>query len=98
MRRLEWFGGILLCALLVATPWMYGTTLDWSINLMNFGSFLAAGILAACAIYAAFLTQDRQSVLPKNRLESFWKVGFLVLNSLVLGYCATALLNARATF
>jgi hypothetical protein len=97
-RRLEGIAGILLCLLLVATPWMYGTTLDSSINLMNIGSFIAGGILAACASSTAFTRQGRADVLPDNRWQAFYKNGFLFFNLLVLAFCAVALFNARATF
>src|SRR4249919_83489 len=39
--RWELFSGVLLCILTLITPWLYGTTEDWSIHLMTAGSFLA---------------------------------------------------------
>ena len=94
---LEWIGGGLLCLLLLATPWMYGTTLDWSIRLMNVGSFIAAGILALCAM-SNFFTAQTDSGEDGSKWNSFWKYGFLILNVFVFAFCVLALYNARASF
>lgn len=98
VRLFEYSGGAIFCLLLVATPWMYGTTQPWSVNLMNGGSFLAAAILAGCAIHGTLSRESRESIVRANRWELFWKSGFFALNLAVLAFCAISLFNARATF
>ena len=97
---LEGIGGALLCALIVATPWMYGTTEAWSVRLMNIGSFSAGAFLLAGAIVKWFGRRNSDAVEENSgsRSQRSLKVLFLALNLAVLAYCAVALWNYRATF
>lgn len=93
-RVLEWIGGSILCAMVVATPWMFGTTEEWSVRLMNVGGFSAGGILLAAAI----CNRIGRGGASDRANDRVLKYVFLGLNLAVLVYCALALWNARATF
>src|SRR5688500_327303 len=93
-KILEWIGGALLCLLIVATPWMFGTTEDWSIRIMNFGSYAAGAVM----LIAAILNRMAGATIETSGRERVFKYAFFVLNIAVLVFCAIALWNARATF
>lgn len=84
----------MLCVLIIATPWMFGSTEEWSVRLMNIGSLCAGAIFLVAAIcnrLAGARSED-------SAREWVLKYLFLLLNLAVLLYCAVALWNARATF
>src|SRR5687768_15623260 len=93
-KVLEIIGGILLCLLIVATPWMFGTTEDWSVRLMNFGSY-GAGVIFLAAAICNRIAGTQLEVTTRERVI---KYVFLAFNLAVLGFCGVALWNARATF
>jgi O-antigen ligase len=93
-KLLEIIGGILLCGLIVATPWMFGTTEDWSVWLMNIGSY-GAGVIFLVAAICSRIAGMRSEDSGRDRIL---KYVFLLLNVAVLLFCAVALWNARATF
>jgi hypothetical protein len=93
-KILEWIGGALLCLLIIATPWMFGTTEDWSIGVMNFGSY-GAGLIM---LMAAILNRIAGATIDTSGRERIFKYLFFTLNLAVLVFCAIALWNARATF
>ncbi len=92
----EWVGGGVLCLLAVAPPWLFGTTEDWSVQLMNIGSYIAGGIVAIAAVLNRFA--KREEPFPRSRREHIFSFVFLALNVSVLAFCVIALWNARATF
>lgn len=92
-RFLERIGGTLICLLVAATPWMYGTTESWSIGIMNAGSYAAALIFLAAGIVSR-----RDSALIPDRRERAVKAAFLAVNLLLLLFVLTAWWNARASF
>jgi O-antigen ligase len=94
---LELFAGILICALSVATPWLYGTTEDWSVRLMNCGC-LALAIIVAVSWILAFFAPAEPIVTPPSRFSTIATTSFFLLNLLLLAYCAVAYFNPRATF
>ena len=93
-KALELIGGVFLCALVIATPWLFGTTEEWSVRLMNVGSY-ATGIIF---LLAAILNRIDGGAQPEIKRERITRYVFLALNLAVLGFCLVALLNARATF
>lgn len=93
-KILEIIGGVLLCLLIIATPWMFGTTETWSVQLMNIGSYCAGAVFLAAVI----CNKVAGSTHEESGRERLFKYLFLGLNLAVLGYCALALWNWRATF
>ena len=93
-KVLEWIGGALLCLLITATPWLFGTTEDWSIRVMNFGSYATGAIMLITAI----LNRIAGATIETSGRERLLKYLFFSLNIAVLVFCAIALWNARATF
>jgi O-antigen ligase len=92
-ERWEFFSGFLLCLLALVTPWLYGTTENWSIRLMTAASFCTA----LCILPMPF--RKREAAAPKESgREKFLKYGFLGLNVALLAFTLIAYLNARATF
>ena len=95
MRYLEYGVGGLICALTVATPWMFGTTQEWSVRLMNQG----CAVLGALFLVAWILERlDGRDPVETSRFSKVAGVLFFMANGLVLGYCALAWYNYRATF
>lgn len=93
-KWLEWSGGAILCAMVIATPWMFGTTEDWSVRVMNMAGFAAGATL----VLAAICNRIAGRKIPINRRDRLFQYVFLTFNLAVLAYCAIALWNARATF
>jgi O-antigen ligase len=93
-KTLELIGGIFLCALVIATPWLFGTTEEWSVRWMNLGS-CATGLIFALA---AILNRIKGGGHGETKRERITRYVFLALNLAVLGFCLVALVNARATF
>lgn len=95
-KGLESAAGIAICVLAAATPWLFGTTESWSVNLMNAAS-LAAGAIALLSVLLRRLSREQPAGPPPGP-ERIWRRVFLGLNLLLLAFCAVAWLNARATF
>ncbi len=89
MDNLE--GGLLLL-LMVAAPWLFGCTEQWSIGLMNMGALLA-GVGALALRILSDSSEEKSGVV--NRWFAW---AFLSANLLALTFCLVAVLNARATF
>ena len=87
--------GGLLCALTVATPWMFGTTQEWSVRLMNLGCALLGLLFIAAWIMER--TEGREGI-ETSRCSKIIGGLFFGANLLVLGFCAVAWVNYRATF
>jgi hypothetical protein len=93
-RILEQIAGVILCLLFVATPWMFATTEEWSMRIMNLGSYAAGAMILAAAI----CNRIAGARIEETTQSRVWKYVFLGLNLAVLAYCAVSLWNARATF
>ena len=93
-KILEAIGGVFLCVLVVATPWLFGTTEDWSVRLMNLGSYATGAVFLVAAICNRINSASERD----SARERLTKYLFLALNVAVLAFCLLALLNARATF
>ena len=86
----------LVYAMVVFSPWAFGTTQAWAIWVMNTGGYILG---------ALFLVKGLSRRITGWRLErwgsphsSFVTRGMLVCTVAVLGYCALSGLNWRATF
>lgn len=95
-KVVEWIGGGMLCLLAVITPWLFGTTEEWSVRLVNFLTYAAGAIFSVAAILNR--VAGREEPFPRSRREHLFSYLFLALNLSVLAFCVTALWNARATF
>jgi hypothetical protein len=91
---------ILICFMVVFSPWAFGTTQSWSIWTMNVCGY-ALGILLATKHglrslfgYPASAEVDRMPFLSSR---TFTQV-LAGLTIAILGYCLLAAVNARATF
>jgi len=94
---LDGAGGFLLCLLTVLTPWLYGTTEEWSVRLMNVGCLSLGGIFVL--VWLLDRVFAKHHLTPSgNRFSKYSSITFLALNLLLLGFCATAYFNARAVF
>src|SRR5215510_306262 len=101
-RATEW----LIYFTVVFSPWAFGTTQPWSIRVMN-----SSGYLLGVLLVAKWLLRSSKGWLPRwnqqEHIESAtqlpgiprWPARLLaVLTVLILGYCLTSALNARATY
>jgi hypothetical protein len=92
---LEIAGGFLICALAAVTPWLFGTTEDWSVRLMNIGCLAAGLIFLLGCILKRRSESEAQATSAFSRNTA---IVFFSLNVVLLGYCAIAYFNPRATF
>ncbi|MCX6902881.1 MAG: O-antigen ligase family protein [Verrucomicrobia bacterium] len=94
-------GGILLAV--VFGPWAFGTTTPWAIQVMNIAGLAAWGLLAAKWLlqWAAALGAPEWEAPHPGRQGAFGERLFgralAVITGLILLYCLTSALNARAT-
>jgi O-antigen ligase len=95
LKVLELIGGGLLCALVVTTPWLYGTTEEWSVKLMNYGSYAAGMVFLIAGILRKIARREDYSSTGREKVPGWI---FLILNISVLLFCAIAYWNARASF
>lgn len=102
-RATEW----LIYFMVVFSPWAFGTTQPWSKAVMDGGGYLLGGLLAAkwllrgCQGWPPAGWRRPENAEPGARLGgiSRWPTRLLAgLTVLILGYCLTSALNARATF
>ena len=95
---IETLSAILIFFLVIASPWLYGTTEDWSIWTMNIGCYLLGLLLIAkICLRATRRFQSHRWEEEKSSGAWFRRIFFLA-NLLVLAYCLIAAVNARATF
>jgi O-antigen ligase len=78
---------------MVAAPWLFGCTEQWSINLMNIGGLLAG--LGTLVLHFVDGPSGKEKVESIDRRFAW---GFFVSNVLALLFCLVAVLNARASF
>jgi O-antigen ligase len=82
--------GPLLCAMLVFSPWAFGTTQQWSVIVMNCAAYLL-GVLTLTNIAARWTSGERS-----RSSKAVVAVGGLTL--LVLAYSLTSAINAAAIY
>ncbi len=100
----------LIYAMVVFSPWAFGTTQSWSVWLMNSAGYLL-GVLLFCKLIIRWLTGYRPPRWDDNWLKapgSPSRSGFPGIRQLtvllawltaaILLYCLVSALNARATF
>jgi len=93
---LDHLSGLLICCLLVFSPWAFGTTEDWSIAVMNIAGSCLGGMLAAKLAIRRF--RDYRPHRWEKSADG-WPTGLLAwLTALLLVYCLLSAVNARATW
>lgn len=97
-RVLDEASGWLILAMVVAAPWLFGTTEEWAVWTMNVGSFLLGAALIAKQVLRRSLDFSPPRLTVDSKANRALRWTFLGANILVLAYCLTAALNARATF
>jgi O-antigen ligase len=100
--RLDRATEYLIYAILVFTPWAFGTTETWAIQSVNVYNYILGGLLAAkwiVRIVTRFRPERWDGPGGLRGLNSKWIVGPLAfLTVVMLGYTAVAAWNARAEF
>jgi O-antigen ligase len=86
----------LLYAMVVFSPWAFGTTQEWAIRVMNRGGYLL-GLLLLVKVLSRRITGWRPERWGSPQ-ASFITRALVVCTAAVLGYCALSGLNWRATF
>jgi O-antigen ligase len=101
-RAADDLSGLLISAMLVFSPWAFGTTQPWSIWTMNFAGY-ALGILLLLKL---FIREAKGYAAPRwenysahSRPPIFFLIRVLAgLTLAILAYCLTSALNAGATY
>lgn len=86
----------LLYAMVIFSPWAFGTTQSWSISVMNTGGYLL-GLLLLVKWMARRLSNWRPSVWGGAR-PHWTSRAAAALTTFFLLYCLMSALNSRATF
>ena len=98
----EW----LIYFMVVFSPWAFGTTQPWSIQIMNGAGYLLGGLLATKCLLRWLRSRRPQDRPVHNDIDQRrspgriprWPTALLAgLTALILGYCLISALNARAT-
>jgi hypothetical protein len=102
-RVIDTLSGVLVMTVLVAAPWLFGTTESWSAWTLNSLGFLAGLLLLVKWFHrwrSGALAIDRIASARDPLLRPSVRVvqGMAVLSAAILFYCLLAALNARATF
>ena len=87
--------GWLIYAMLVFSPWAFGTTQAWSIRSMNFAGYALGALLLAKWLARFRDTRSESSPLTTSRWFDRCLGGLTIL---ILLYCGVAAGNARATY
>ncbi len=88
--------GILLCVMIVFSPWAFGTTQPWAIWTMN-----AGGYLLGLGLIVKWSIRWKTGYEPARWGEAkakWFTVSLAVLTVLILGWCLTSAVNARAYY
>ncbi|HUS12143.1 MAG TPA: O-antigen ligase family protein [Pyrinomonadaceae bacterium] len=91
----------LIYAILIFTPWAFGTTETWAINTVNMLNYFLGGLLVAKWLMrlAGFKCERWDGSNSSSGWHPYWITGPLFALTIgVLGYCALAAWNARAQF
>lgn len=84
--------------LVLATPWLYGTTEHWSIWTMNISCYLLGLLLLGKFLLRAIRKYQPPRWEEETRAGAWFRRLFFLANLSVLAYCLIAAVNARATF
>lgn len=89
------FSGLLICLMVVFSPWAFGTTVRWAIWTMNI-----AGYVLGLALFLKLSIRLLKGYKPPRWLDSPKPlfIALCVVTFLLLLYCLIAAMNARATF
>jgi O-antigen ligase len=101
--------GMLFYFMVLFSPWAFGTTQPWSIEVMNLAGYLA-GFFLAVKLAIRLLTGYRNPRWGERGLEnqtdapapisaeSFLTRALAILTAILLGYCLAGALNDRAAY
>jgi hypothetical protein len=79
------------------TPWLFGTTEGWSVRLMNIGCLAVTFAFGLVFGLKHFDSRPEPALFSSDR--SRWTtLSFLILNIMLIAYCAIAYSNPRAVF
>lgn len=97
------FNGALLLSILVASPWLFGTTERWAVLALNLLAYGCGGLFLLRWLWRwrrGALSVERivGQVDPMERSGGWTIQAMAVLTGLVLLFCLVAAFNARATF
>ena len=84
--------GFVLAAMIVFSPWAFGTTQGWSVGVMNAGGYVLGGFLLG----KAFLR--RRLFLPGSTGLRRVRAALLLTTALIVGYVLVAAINAEFTY
>src|ERR1051325_191877 len=100
--------GVLICFMIVFSPWAFGTTQNWSIWVMNVTAYLLGMALAAklfirrqCGHRPARWNGEStipSAPQPSRNQTSLLTQSLAAMSFAILGYCLVAALNARSTY
>jgi len=102
------FSEVLIYLMIVFSPWAFGTTEDWSINIMNYlgyglGGLLAVKLALRWTSSGGFSRWNDDVENSESSEDYVTRLHFLtralaVLTMLILGYCAISAYNARSVY
>lgn len=96
-RVLDDLSGVLLCLMVIFSPWAFGTTQPWAIWTMNVSGY-SLGVLLIGKLFIRHI----KGYAPKRWItpdENLWIPRLLVVLSwLIVAFCFVSAINARATF
>ena len=95
---LDTISAAVIVFLIIATPWFFGTTEDWSVWTMNVACYVLGGLLILKHLVRGVKKFEPQRWEEETRSAAWFRRIFLVANLAVLGFCLVAAINARATF
>ena len=86
--------GFILLGLVVFTPWALGTTVPWAVGTLNAGGYALGGlwVLQRCLRGRGGYVRPSCETGAKRP----WRIGLGVLTVLILAWCLTSAVNARA--
>lgn len=93
---LDDLSGLLLCLMVVFSPWAFGSTVPWARWTVNIEAYLLAALLLVKLLIRAF----RGYAAPRFRdpTGGRFTLGLAILSILLLLYILVSAINARATF
>ncbi len=92
---------IVLCFMIVFSPWAFGTTQPWSIWTMNVCGFFLGALLLATKISRPPISGDQAASplhLDWSSRGHYFTLGLIVFTFFILAYCLVSALNARARY
>ena len=104
-QRCDRVSGLLLGASLLLAPWAFGGTPPWAIRMLNLFGYVL-GVLLGFKLLLRWRTGYQPARWDTGPSDSaapvwwsrLWTLGLATLTTLIVLYCATAAVNARADY